>query len=526
MTLPISQTYSGGGVPEGGNITASFSNWAYSRGNNMEGEQTNSPGGVCPDDGVDSDLYDIGLNVADAWAEIVWDTPVSATYYLWATVRCTAATDPTPDNYVIFCQGTGVYLGSNVGGSFTLLATGDTTAPGDTLRVQAVGTTVTGWVNGVEVYNVTDGDLTDGSVGPGGYGFRGDNDARIVSFAAEEVGGGGTEYTQNVSGTLTSSGALVKQPRRALVGTMTSSGALNKRTSRALAGTMTSAGVLNKQLARALAGTLTSTGALIKQAGKTVAGTLTSGGALIKSTSRALSGTLTSSGALTAARTRIVELAGTLASAGALIKSTSRAVSGTLTSSGEVSKSTARALAGTMASSGTLTTIKTFVVTLSGTLTSSGSLIKQTSRALEGVLSSSGTVVKHTSRALGGTMASSGTLAAARTFVVTLSGVMASTGSLIKQTIKTLGGEMHSAGSISKSTSRALGGTMGSSGTLTAAKTMLVFLEGVLTSVGALVTSYTPGEQQREPRRFMGALRGLRGGQLTRGRGRNITGPR
>ena len=129
---------------------------------------------------------------------------------------------------------------------------------------------------------------------------------------------GATTYNQAIGGTLTSSGALVKQTTKTLAGTLTSTGALVKHTTKALAGTLTSSGALTaaRVFLKAIGGTLTSSGALVKTTTKTLAGTLSSSGALVRRTTKIL--------------------AGTLSSAGALVKQTRKVLGGTLTSSGGV----------------------------------------------------------------------------------------------------------------------------------------------------------------------------------------------
>ena len=129
---------------------------------------------------------------------------------------------------------------------------------------------------------------------------------------------GATTYNQAIGGTLTSSGALVKQTTKSLAGTLTSTGALVRRTTKILAGTLTSSGALTaaRVFLKAIGGTLTSSGALVKTTTKTLAGTLTSSGALVRRTTKILAGTLSSAGALVK-QTRKV-LGGTLTSSGAL----------------------------------------------------------------------------------------------------------------------------------------------------------------------------------------------------------------
>ena len=171
------------------------------------------------------------------------------------------------------------------------------------------------------------GTLTDEDAGPISWGARSGKRARPP----------GTQYSQTVAGTLTSTGELVRRT------------------------------------GKGLAGTLTSTGALIKRTGKDLVGTLTSSGGLVKRTGKGLVGTLTSSGALATARVYLKALGGTLTSSGALAKRTGKGLVGTLTSSGGLAKRTGKGLG--------------------GTLTSSGALVKRTAKRMAGTLASSGTLV-------------------------------------------------------------------------------------------------------------------------------------
>lgn len=59
----------------------------------------------------------------------------------------------------------------------------------------------------------------------------------LLHIEYTEAGGGGTEYTQSASGTLTSAGAVAKSTSKSAAGTLTSAGALIKQTAKSLAGT-------------------------------------------------------------------------------------------------------------------------------------------------------------------------------------------------------------------------------------------------------------------------------------------------
>lgn len=200
----------------------------------------------------------------------------------------------------------------------------------------------------------------------------------VDNFQIETVGGG-TEYEQDVSGTLTTSGALSKSTSKSFAGTLTSAGAIIKSVAKTMAGTLTIAGALIKSTAKLLAGvldfagdlaadfqsgagtffqsvggTLSFGGTVSRQTAKGLAGTLTSAGSLIKSTAKNVAGTLTSSGALSTLRTAVISLAGTLTSSGALIKSTSKNVDGALMPAGAISKAIAKSFSGAITFLGTL----------------------------------------------------------------------------------------------------------------------------------------------------------------------------
>jgi hypothetical protein len=180
------------------------------------------------------------------------------------------------------------------------------------------------------------------------------DDALAIAVAIAEQSG--TQTPQSVDGTLTSSGALLKETQA-------------RRT-----GTLTTAGLLAKQPARALTATLTSAGALLKQ------------------TARALTATLSSAGDLAAAKIVMQALTATLTAAGTLTKETGKALAGTLTATATLTRDLTRSLTATLTTAGDLTAVKTAMQALTATLDTIGTLTKETSRALAGTLSLSATV--------------------------------------------------------------------------------------------------------------------------------------
>lgn len=308
-----------------------------------------------------------------------------------------------------------------------------------------------------EKYDLESGTDTTGDIGAaggyraatstGGYALAwtaSASDHGVIAAISIRPASGGTAYTQDVAGTLTSSGTVVKMTGKPVAGTLTSAGTVVKQTGKPLAGTLTSAGTVAKRASKALAGTLSSAGTVVKTAGKALGGTLTSAGDVAKRTAKTLAGELTSSGTVGAVRTILVNLAGTLTSAGTLTRQTGKAVGGSLASAGEVARSTGKALAGSLSSSGSVA--RSVSKSLSGALSSAGDVARQTGKGLSGTLSSAGDVSRQTRKALSGALSSSGYVA--RLVGKGLAGTLASGGALARQTGKALGGVLASAGAV------------------------------------------------------------------------------
>lgn len=252
-------------------------------------------------------------------------------------------------------------------------------------------------------------------------------DCGLVAFSVAKPGG--TQYEQSAGGTLTSSGALIKDPRKLA------------------------------------AGTLTSAGTLTRSASKNAGGTLAPAGTTIKDIFKIAAGTLSLAGALETARLFVMSLSGTLTSAGTIQKDTAKNQAGTLTSAGELLKTTSKAFTGALTSSGALTTIKTFVLSLSGTLTSSGALVRDTYKSLAGTLSPAGALSKLVSKLFSGTLTSSGALA--KETQKPLTGTLTSSGTITRLTAKVLSGTLTPAGTVTKSISKILAGALSLSGAVT-----------------------------------------------------------
>lgn len=177
-------------------------------------------------------------------------------------------------------------------------------------------------------------------------------------------------------------------------------------------GTLTSSGALIRKAKKVAAGTLTTAGAIIRKAKKVVAGTLTTAGAARRKGKKVLTGTLTSSGAVTAFRKFFKVLAGTLTSGGALVRKPKKVLVGTLTTGGAFVKKTFKTLAGTLTSSGGLTSqiLQIFYQAVGGTLTTAGTLTRKAKKTLSGILTSSGALIRKAKKSIGGILTSSGGL--------------------------------------------------------------------------------------------------------------------
>lgn len=175
----------------------------------------------------------------------------------------------------------------------------------------------------------------------------------IVAFKSAS-GGGGTQYTTTLSGSITPAGVLFKQTQRSLSGVITPvgsiihlcqrtlsaiitpSGLLTKQTRRSLAGVITPSGVLttSKVALLALAGSITPAGLLVKQTIKNLIATITPSGTITKLCRKTLNGVILLVGDLTLPRSNQIILNAVIAPIGVLTKQTRRILNGSITPSG------------------------------------------------------------------------------------------------------------------------------------------------------------------------------------------------
>lgn len=204
---------------------------------------------------------------------------------------------------------------------------------------------------------------------------------------------GGTTYTEDVGGTLTTAGTVASQVATAPVGTLTSGGTVSSQASNATAGTLSTAGTVAGQVATALAGALETAGDLVVLAARTLS------------------------------------LEGTLTTAGARIQQVLVTLTGALTTSGTVASRVDLNLGGDLTTEGDVTPIVASVVEMEGTLTTAGSLQSQVATGLAGAWSGAGEVGSQVMASLSGVLTTAGDLVA--DIIPGAGGVVAQTGLLI-----------------------------------------------------------------------------------------------
>lgn len=111
--------------------------------------------------------------------------------------------------------------------------------------------------------------------------------------------------------------------------------------------------------------------------------------------------------------------------------------------------------------------VQQFSQSVSGALAPSASLFKLTSRAFSGGMVSGGALAKRAQKPLSGALSSTGVLSAVKTALLSLVGVLASSGGLARQARKPMTGSMSSTGSLARRTQRATVGAMATAGALT-----------------------------------------------------------
>src|SRR4051812_39004763 len=84
----------------------------------------------------------------------------------------------------------------------------------------------------------------------------------IRPHLARPPAGGGTTFTQSLSGSLAASATLARSIARPISGSLASSGSLARRAGKALAGSLSASATIARAVGKALAGTLSAAGSL------------------------------------------------------------------------------------------------------------------------------------------------------------------------------------------------------------------------------------------------------------------------
>jgi hypothetical protein len=281
----------------------------------------------------------------------------------------------------------------------------------DRIRFGPTGTAVTSTVP-VDDVGITDVDYM-GPVGAGNIWpsnrFAPQRRPTRVRFRTPVQGvaaTGPSTFFQNLGGTITPTGDLVKADAKPLAGTVTPAGALTKQTNKPLTGNITPTGALVRSIGKVLGGTLTPTGTLVRSIAKSLTGSITPAGTLIRQTQKRLTGTITPSGALTTSLVKLLTLAGSLTPSGALVRQTQKTVAGTLTPVGTLVRATAKTVTGGVTPTGALA--RQVGKRVTGTLTPAGTMARSTVRRLTGATSPAGTVVKRVSKSFTGSLSPPG----------------------------------------------------------------------------------------------------------------------
>jgi hypothetical protein len=356
--------------------------------------------------------------------------------------------------------------------------------------------------------------------------FSADHASVFVAF--KEVATG-TNYTNNVGGTLTPAGALkrdtsirktgtltpaavltfVKTLFRTLTGSVTPSGGVQKAvsttktgsiasaatvanfktTDRSVSGSIGSSGALKRDAANLKAGTIGSSGLVVRTISALKSGTILPSGVVRKAGSTTKTGTIGSSGTLQRASAKT--LIGSIASAGAIttVKSLFRTLTGTVALGGVLVKVTAIVRTGQIGASAVLGLIKSKNQALAGSIASSGAVTRSISIFRAGVIASSGLITKAVSKLTAGTIGSSGTASSQAGTSLNVSGQISSTGELSKAASIAKTGNLSPSSNLARSVAKSVSGTIASSATVASLKAFFSNLTGSISSTGTVQRS-------------------------------------
>jgi hypothetical protein len=200
--------------------------------------------------------------------------------------------------------------------------------------------------------------------------------------------------TQSISGTLTSSGAILKLVNKLLTGSLGPAAQLTKQLSKSFTATLTFSSSVQtlKAFVKDLVGTVSSSGNLLKTPKKLFTSSLSSSSLLVNLANKLQVSTLNLAGNLVQLKSSLVSASGTLSLAAVLIKQVNVLKSSTLTLSGALVKTNNKKFTGTLSISGV--SGKVYSKLLTSSLSSSGILSKNSNVRLVSTLSTSAVSIK------------------------------------------------------------------------------------------------------------------------------------
>ena len=331
-------------------------------------------------------------------------------------------------------------------------------------------------------------------------------EAGTTNSDAAQVGGwqltsAGTANFITPSGSVTPTGALVKQTNKTLAGSSTSTGKLVKAVAKTVAGSSTPSGLLQKTTAKTTSGSSTPTGTMLRMFGRAVAGSIGATGSLRKdvtfkrtgsimpagnvaklTTKGTFTGSITTTGVLVKQTGK--QLLATISSSGTLRKDVTFKRTGSTTPTGVVKKDTSKTFVGSIAAAGALVNQVLKQIFPTGSITATGALKKDVTIKRTGSSTPSGVVKKDVTKKFTGSSTPSGALASLVSKAIFLAGVIASSGVLKKDVTKKTTGSVTPTGAVQKQMNRTVTGTITATGKVV--KSIAIQRAGTITSTGSL----------------------------------------
>lgn len=282
------------------------------------------------------------------------------------------------DYYQLTVDATTVSLSKRVGGDGgTALDSASWSPAIDTdyvLTLQVDGTSIKGFIDGVEVVSATD----SSHAGPGHVAVIGSGAAGETGWQWEYVivqdpeAGAGPTYTQSLAASVTASAVASRKTARSVTASVTPAGVVVRKTRRSLAASVTGAGVAVRKTKRTVSASVTSTTVVVRKAKRTVAASVTAASTVGRRIARGLAASVTAT--TTVGRRVARSLAASITPAGGLTASAlfQQAVSASLTATAAVGRGMRITLAAGLLI--TAATVRQVRLALAASVTAAGAL--------------------------------------------------------------------------------------------------------------------------------------------------------